>query len=280
MLRLYGGLAPYWQQLQQPLIERGLHYHYASAHSPLAAKGLAQAGNDRLLTTHQQAASLLKQLPIHRAGLDNKLTLQLQRLGLNTLGQAQALPRSALGQRLELLYEIERSTALRFPLKRLLDDLEAFLAPRQLRVLGLNLSLEYREHTPEKVHIGCSDGEYRAVSWLSLAMLRLEQLQLKAPLIAIGLKTKGQMPWAPLATQLFEPSGGKLTAGQLISRLQNKLGDHALQQVYLRDDHRPERSFYQGLPQSHYPIQQATQSLRPSLWFTLPQPLNHKPNHQ
>jgi protein ImuB len=312
MLRLYGGLAPYWQQLQQPLIERGLHYHYASAHSPLAAKVLARAGNDRLLTSHQQAAGLLKQLPIHRAGLDNKLTLQLQRLGLNTLGQAQALPRSALGQRLgqtlvthlqqldsssaptqpayqaperfrqrlELLYEIEHSTALRFPLKRLLDDLEAFLAPRQLRVLGLNLSLEYREHTPEKVHIGCSDGEYRAVSWLSLAMLRLEQLQLKAPLITIGLKTKGQIPWAPLATQLFEPSGGKLTAGQLISRLQNKLGDHAVQQVYLRDDHRPEKGFYQGLPQSHYPIQQATQSLRPSLLFTLPQPLHHKPNHQ
>ena len=83
-------------------------------------------------------------------------------------------------------------------------------------------------------------------------MLRLEQLQLQAPIIAISLKTKGQMPWAPLSAQLFEPSGGKLTAGQLISRLQNKLGDHAVQQVYLRDDHRPERSFYQGVPQSHY----------------------------
>ena len=312
MLRLYEGLAPYWQQLQQPLMERGLHYHYASAHSPLAAQVLARAGNDRLLTNQDEATGLLRQLPIHRAGLSTKLSLQLERLGLNTLGQAQALPRSALGQRLgqtlvtylqqlenssaptrpayqpperfrqrlELLYEIEHSTALRFPLKRLLSDLEAFLAPRQLRTAGLSLGLEYREHPAERVHIGCSDGEYRAESWLSLSMLRLEQLQLKAPIIAISLKTKGQMPWAPLAAQLFEPSGGKLTAGQLISRLQNKLGDHAVQQVYLRDDHRPERSFYQGVPQSHYQIQQATKFLRPSLLFTLPQALNHKPDHQ
>jgi len=111
-------------------------------------------------------------------------------------------------------------------------------------------------------------------------MLRLEQLKLQAPIIAIRLKTKGQMPWVPLSTQLFEPPGGKLTAGQLISRLQNKLGEHAVQQVYLRDDHRPERSFYQALPQSHYPKQQATSCLRPSLLFTVPQVLDHKLNYQ
>ena len=88
MLRLYEGLAPYWQQLQQPLMERGLHYHYASAHSPLAAQVLAHAGNDRLLTNQDEATGLLRQLPIHRAGLSTKLSLQLERLGLNTLGQA------------------------------------------------------------------------------------------------------------------------------------------------------------------------------------------------
>tara|TARA_B110000090_G_scaffold61432_1_gene70385 strand:- start:67 stop:1473 length:1407 start_codon:yes stop_codon:yes gene_type:complete len=312
MLRLYDGLSRYWQQLQQPLMERGLHYHYASAHSPLAAQVLARAGNDRLLEHQHEATALLGQLPIHGAGLEPKLALQLERLGLNTLGQAQALPRSALGQRLgqtlvtylqqldthsapkrpayrpaehfrqrlELLYEIEQSTALRFPLKRLLADLEAFLEPRQLRVAGLSLGLEYREGHPERLHIGCSDGEYRGDTWLALCMLRLEQLQLQAPIIAISLNTKGQMPWAPLSAQLFEPPGGKLTTGQLISRLQNKLGDHAVQQVYLRDDHRPERSFYQGPPHSHYQAQPATTALRPSLLFTLPQALGHKPNHQ
>lgn len=312
MLRLYDGLATYWQQLQQPLKERGLHYHYASAHSPLAAQVLARVGNDRLLKNQYEATQLLSQLPIHEAGLEVKLSLQLERLGLNTLGQAQALPRSALGQRLgqnlvtylqrldtpsapnrpayqppehfrqrlELLYEIEHSGALRFPLKRLLVDLEAFLAPRQLRAAGLSLGLEYREDSSERLHIGCSDGEYRAEFWLSLCMLKLEALKLQAPIIAISLNTKGQMPWVPLSAQLFEPPGGKLTAGQLISRLQSKLGDHAVQQVYLRDDHRPERSFYQGLPQSNYPQQQATRCLRPSLLFTVPKALDHKPNHQ
>jgi len=312
MLKLYAGITEYWQRIQQPLIERGLHYHYASAHSPLAAQVLACAGNDRLLNNIQQANALLTKLPIQRAGLAPKLTQQLERLGLNTLGQAQALPRSALGQRLgqelvtylqqlehiqapakanylppqrfrqglELLYEIELSTALRFPLRRLLDDLEAFLAPRQLQAAGLNLRLDYRELPAEKVFIGCSGGEYRAQVWLNLAMLRLEQLQLQAPIVAIRLSTRGQHAWAPLSDQLFEPQGGKLTADQLINRLQNKLGSHAVQQVFLRDDHRPERSFYQGHPKIHTAAPNATACLRPSLLLTIPQALHHKPNHQ
>ncbi|HIG36768.1 MAG TPA: DNA polymerase Y family protein [Oceanospirillaceae bacterium] len=312
MLKLYKGIAAYWQRLQQPLIERGLHYHYASAHSPLAAQVLARAGNDRLLNNTQEANTLLAQLPIQRVGLAAKLTQQLERLGLNTLGQSQALPRSALGQRLgqelvtylqqldhtkapaktnyqpperfrqglELLYDIELSSALRFPLRRLLDDLEAFLAPRKLQAGGLNLSLHYRELPAEKVHIGCSGGEYRAQVWLNLAMLHLEQLQLQAPIIAMRLSTSGQHSWEPLSNQLFEPQGGKLTADQLISRLQNKLGNHAVQQVFLRDDHRPERSFYQGLPKTHAAAPNATVCLRPSLLLTIPKALHHKPNHQ
>ena len=312
MLKLYEGMAAYWQRLQQPLIERGLYYHYASAHSPLAAQVLARAGNDRLLNNTQEANALLAQLPIQRAGLAPKLTQQLERLGLNTLGQAQALPRSALGQRLgqelvtylqqldhtkapaktnyqpperfrqglELLYDIELSTALRFPLRRLLDDLEAFLAPRQLQAGGLNLSLDYRELPAEKVFIGCSGGEYRAQIWLNLTMLRLEQLKLQAPIVAIRLSTSGQHAWTPLSDQLFEPQGGKLTADQLISRLQNKLGNHAVQQVFLRDDHRPERSFYQGHPKVHAVASKATTCLRPSLLLTIPQALHHKPNQQ
>ena len=310
MLKLYNGLEPYWQQLQKPLMERGLHYHYASAHTWLGAKILAHAGNDRLLKKACDATALLGQLPIQNAGLDDKLAQQLERLGLNTLSQAQALPRASLGQRLgkslvvyfqqledtsapnrqayrpperfkqrlELLYEIEHTGALRFPLKRLLTDLEVFLTPRQLRVAGLILALEYREHATQKVHIGCSDGEHRAEPWLTLFMLKLETLTLEAPIIAIQLTTKGQMPWAPLAQQLFEPTAGKLTASQLIGRLQSKLGEHAVQQVYLRDDHRPERSFYQAMPQAHSPSQQATKALRPSLLFPLPKALPNKPD--
>ena len=148
--------------MQQPLIERGLHYHYASAHSPLAAQVLARVGNDRLLKNQHEASALLSQLPIHGVGLEVKLSLQLerlgQRLGQNLLTCLQQLyatsapnrpayrPPEHFRQRLELLYEIEHSGALRFPLKRLLVDLEAFLAPRQLRVAGLSLGLEYREH--------------------------------------------------------------------------------------------------------------------------------------
>ena len=42
---------------------------------------------------------LLAQLPIEHSGLETKLIEQLQRLGIQLLGQAQQLPSKSLGKR-------------------------------------------------------------------------------------------------------------------------------------------------------------------------------------
>ncbi len=320
MRRLYKDAAHYWQSLQQPLQERQLHYFYAAAHSPLAAQVLAVAQKNQLCEDANASARLLDQLPISEAGFSPALTEQLQRLGLRLLGQVQSHSRSHLGkklgvelvqhlqqlyqdhtprfsayrpseyfsQQLPLLYEVENSPGLRFPLSRLLQDMEAFLHSRQLQVASVKLGLIYREQETTWLHIGSGAGEYLAKVWLDLIMLRLEQISLNAPVVSLHLKGRQQTARETFNQSLFEPNKhAKLSPGQLLGRLQNKLGNHCVRQLGMRDDYRPEHSAY-SLQLHHLsnnnasisqPAQAATQALRPSILLPSPQMLASKPRY-
>jgi protein ImuB len=316
MSRLYNNQEHYWQSLQKPLQARHLSYYYAAAHTPLAAQTLALAHANQFCRSLAEVEGLLNQLPITAAGLSQTLTAQLQRLGLHLLGQVRELSRPALGkklgadlvqhlqqldqdqqpkvpvyqpkeyfsQQLPLLYEVEQSPALRFPLSRLLQDMEVFLHNRQLQVARLKLGLISRQQETIWLHIGSGGGEYLAKVWLELVMLRIEQITLKAPIISLHLKGCQQTARTALTQSLFEPSQGQqLTPGQLLGRLQNRLGVHGIQQLGLRHDYRPEHSAYSSqIPISishrrnnrkHQPID----SLRPSILLPLPQMLAAKP---
>ena len=316
MQRLYDDTNRYWQHLQVPLQARHLSYHYAAAHRPLAAQILARSGSNQLCKSEQQAMQLLAQLPIEHSGLETKLIQQLQRLGIQLLGQAQQLPSNSLGKRfgqslvtylqalqqaqtpkqkayrprphfnqqLPLLYEVENSAGLRFPLLRLLQDLEQFLYGRQWQVASLQVGLNYRYQNKDWFTIGSGAPEYKAKVWLDLIMLRLEQIQLQQPVTGLHIKGRQYSPWQAETRSLFDDRNkGSLTPGQLLGRLQNKLGSHAVQQLQLHDDYRPEHaasSFpVQQISLRSTPTQLATQAPRPSILLPLPQPLNHKPRY-
>lgn len=316
MRRLYASAEVYWQTLQQPLQEQQLEYCYASAHTPLAAQVLARAGSNQLCADQAEAEKLLAQLSISQSGLNDKLIEQLQRLGIQQLGQAQTLPSKTLGKRLgqeliqhlqqlqqphtpkqqayrpvrhfnqqlPLLYEVEHSPGLRFPLLRLLQDMEQFLYARQWQVSSVHLGLDYRERDKDWLVIGSGAPEYQAKVWLDLIMLRLEQIQLVEPAISLHVKGRQYSPWQAQTRSLFDDKHStNLTSGQLLGHLKNKLGNHAVQQLQLHDDHRPEhaassvpaqqlttRSRHQAMP---------TQAPRPSILLPLPQPLSHKPRY-
>lgn len=317
MRRLYKDAAHYWHSLQQPLQERELHYFYAAAHSPLAAQVLARAQKNHLCADANDSERLLDQLPISEAGFSPALTEQLQRLGLRVLGQVQSHSRSSLGkklgtelvqhlqqlyqnhtpkvaayrpseyfsQQLPLLYEVENSPSLRFPLSRVLQDMEVFLHSRQLQVASIKLGLIYREQETTWLHIGSGAGEYLAKVWLDLIMLHLEHISLNAPVVSLHLKGRQQSARETFNQCLFEPNKhAQLSPGQLLGRLQNKLGNHCVQQLGLRDDYRPEHSAYsrqlQHLSNNTQAIQQqATQTLRPSILLPSPHMLAGKPRY-
>ncbi len=316
MRRLYKDQQTYWQTLQAPLQQRQLEYHYASAHTPLAAQLLAQAGRDRLCNNINEAKQLVGQLAIEHSGLESKLIEQLQRLGVQLIRQAQSLPSKALGKRLgqqlishlhalhtsqppqqgtyrprqhfnqqlPLLYEVEHSPSLRFPLLRLLQDLEGFLYARQWQVASLHVGLGYRDKHKDWLMIGNGSPEYQAKVWLDLIMLRLEQIQLQQPVTSLHIKGRQYSPWQAHTASLFEErKHGALTPGQLLGRLQNKLGNHAVQQLQLHDDYRPEQAASsvqaQQLNLNNQAKQMVVNAPRPSILLPLPQALPHKPRY-
>lgn len=316
MRRLYASETVYWQALQQPLEEQQLEYSYASAHTPLAAQVLARAGSNQLCTDQAHAEQLLAQLPIAHSGLNDKLVEQLQRLGIQVIKQAHTLPSKSLGKRLgqelidhlhqlqhphppkqqayrpaqhfnqqlPLLYEVEHSPGLRFPLLRLLQDMEQFLYARQWQISSVHLGLGYRQREKDWLMIGSGAPEYQAKIWLDLIMLRLEQIQLPEAAISLHLKGRQYTSWQAQTRNLFDHKHShNLTPGQLLGRLKNKLGNHAVQQLQLHQDHRPEHAT------SSIPIQQLSSrgpsqpisvaAPRPSILLPLPQALPHKPRY-
>jgi len=316
MRRLYRDMAHYWHSLQQPLQRRHLSYFYAAAHTPLTAQILALAHKNQLCQSAQEATRLLDQLPIDEAGFSPVLNEQLQRLGLRLLGQVQALSRPKLGkklgielvqhlqhlyheqpvalpayrpqeyfsQQLPLLYEVEHSPGLRFPLSRLLQAMEAFLHSRQLQVARVKLGLIYREQDATWLQIGSAAGEYQAKLWLDLIMLRLEQLELNAPVIGLHLKGHQQGSREVVNQSLFDTTPtSQLNPGQLLGRLQNKLGNHCIQHLGLCDDYRPEHSTYnqqwQHLDNRQQTQKHPTSALRPSILLPLPRMLAGKPRY-
>ncbi|GLX77907.1 nucleotidyltransferase [Thalassotalea insulae] len=306
MLALYGDLSGYWQNLQSVLQPLQLSLHYATAYSPSAAKVLARAKVDRLLTEQKKVLSILNSLSINSLALDQKVQKQLDKIGAKTIGQLLSLPKEQLSQRfdssvthylrrlvngddlpmvfyqpqghffhyLELLYEINDSNKLLFPIKSLLSLLANYLKKADLLSDRLVITLFLRNQPSKDVVINSAEAIYQASQWLSLTELTLASLQLAAPVVAISLTCKRFSSQQQQSGDFFSLAEGKYTRQRLLSLLLAKLGQSRVHSLLLTDDYRPECA------NGYAPINLVSQRkiktehftrLRPS--YLLPEPL-------
>lgn len=303
--RMYGSLDALWSTLEQALEERQLSAWPGTAHTPLAARLIARSGQGGFCSDKARILHRLSQLPITRAGLDERTCTRLQRLGLETLGQVFALPQAELARRLsretlilvqkilgtradpqtpwqpphrfrqqlDFAQDVERVQGLLFPLQRILSELEADLLWRQQDTDCLQLTLSHRHNQPTRLRIRTSGPEHRAEAFLNLIRLRFERQPLRAPVISVRLSVQRfldrQTPTGQdLLGQNDDPDEAWHT---LVSRLQARLGDKALTQIVPQPDHRPEMA-WRALPvgHRHRVLPAATGPHRP-LWL-LPEP--------
>lgn len=317
LLRLYGSLDALWQQLTQAASQRQLSISLAAGLTPRAARLLAQVDQG---ICSQDAATLtqkVSQLPLTDAELAPTTLTRLSRLGLTHLGDAFQLPAKELARRLspetlaylqtiqgtrpdpqvfwqpphrfhqqvDFIREVELAQGLLFPLQPMLSELEEDLQWRQVDTDRLQLTLHHRGRDPETLSICSSGPEHRASAFLDLVRLRLESFPLTAPVTAMALMVTRFLPRAlPSGTDLLGETPDLREAWHtLVSRLQARLGEQALQQPAPYADHRPERAWVstplqpprQGdapSPQSHLP-------LRPLWLLPAPQPLQQTPEH-
>ena len=264
-LRLFGGLARLEARLRTGLAELGFEASLAFAPTARAALWRASGGG-----------SPLEELPVEVTGLEPDALDLLHGLGIGTLGELMRLPRDgvalrfgrgllddldrALGKipeprryfvpparfaaRLELPAQVTQADGVLFAARRLLAQLEGFLAARQAGVRGFTLAMMHCGAQPTLVTVNLAAPSREAAHFIVLARERLQRIALTAPVEAIRLEAGDLEPLPGATAGLFRDARA---AGEdwtrLVERLAARLGGGAVHGLGLHADHRPERAW-------------------------------------
>ena len=271
---LFGPWPDLERRLRSELDMLGFRHRLVAAPNPHAAYVLAR-NHDGLGVDEGQLEAALGRVPIERAGLPKVAVDTLSRSGLRTLRPVFALARESLVRRfppevlahldairgrdaaplayfqppdrftarIEFEYEVESSTALLFPLRRLTGDLAAFLSSRDGGVQRFVLQFEHERHPASTLVVGLLTAERDAAVLFELARSRLDHLRLPAGTRGMSLLAEELPPFVPVARDLFDTRPQQaMDWEQLRERLRARLGDEAVQGMSVQADHRPERA--------------------------------------
>lgn len=280
MLQLYGGLSAITERIRSWLDQRCIRYQSGRGSTPEAARLLCLHARHPAPATAEAEQAALDQCPLSLLDIDEHSRHQLQRLGLQQLGQLRKLPAAELNQRfgpalltslaqltdptastalcsyqpaeqfsqlLELRFQAEQSQYLVRPLALLLKRLEHYLYQRNQSCYRLELRLLLRDQPPRVLTLQSPQAEAQACHWLTLWQLRLEALQLPAPVLAMQLTAQDYCEQAAFQQDLYAGKQGCYTTEQLLGLLQARLGAESLLRPVLAPSHLPE---YAGLQQS------------------------------
>lgn len=241
-LRLFRGLSPLLERLQESLHESGFLTAPALGPTPLAAWQLTRLplAESRACAGDEKAfRELLAGLPLEDLRLPEKLRRKLTAPGFATLGDLLALPRQSLGRRhgrdfllwlekllgerpdprrplhpperfageIEFPEPVENSAGLAFPMQRLLDDLADHLRRHQQSVAAIRWHFRPLDGDAEQLVIRRARPSHDAADWLMLTRRRLEHHRLRQPVLELTLDTERPQRRAVEATTLFrDPS--------------------------------------------------------------------------
>lgn len=272
--RLFGPWPRLERLLRDDLGALGIRHRIVAAPNAHAARMLANVHDGLAIDVHALRTAI-GQLPVGRAGLPRDIVDAFVRMGLRTLRQVLVLPRESLVRRfppslvahldrlcgdevaplnlyrppdrfearIEFEYEVESSTALLFPLRRLTADLAAFLLGRDGGVQRFSLWLEHEGRTDSEIVVGLLAPEREAAMLFELARGRIENARVPAAVRGMRLVAQDLPTFVPSARDLFETRPQQAVPWtQLRERLRARLGDEAVDGLGWRADHRPEQA--------------------------------------
>ncbi len=306
MLTLCGGLSAYWQQVQQHLSSKNLRYHYASAHTGIAAKLLALQAVNCITDRSSEIQKALHKTPVHLLELPQQHTEALIRCGIQSLNQLIQQPLAALAKRFDiqlitylgrltgelkhvhtfhlpkqrferhliLLFDIENLSLVSKPLLTLLNELEKHLKAACEVAYQLSLTLHLRDAEPECITIDALQGETQSNQWLTLCEFKLSHITLVQPISELTLRvTRTGSHDSRVSTDLFNKQNDQTSALALISVLAAKIGEGDVNHLSVYPDYRPENSNQRHRQFTPYPKTPFTADQRPSLLLQHPTPL-------
>jgi len=278
-LTLFGPWPTFERRLRDDLSQLGISHHIVVATTPLAACALAHAHDGIAAISDAACRRAVAQLPLRALTPLGDVTVDaLSSMGMTTVGQILALPRAPLARRfgpavvdyldrlggiapdpvelyqppdrfaahMEFDHEIETSTALLFPLRRLLGDLGAFLLGRDGGVLQFELVMEHDGRAATRLVVGMQEPQRDPASLFDIAKLRLQASTVAAPVRTLRVVANDLPPFVPASHDLFDAragAGGSINWAQLAGRLRARLGESNLYSLEPTADPRPERSW-------------------------------------
>ncbi len=273
------GLFGPWPRLESMLradfTDLGFRHRMAAAPTAHAAHVLTTVSDGQAVLSSDSLRNALQRVPIAKSRLPANAITALPSMGIRTLGQVLALPRDGLRRRfgaellasldrltgdlptglalyrppdtfdlrIELLHEVENQSALIFPVRRMVDDLAAYLAGRDGGVQRFLLRLEHHEGRFTDVPVGLLASERDGALLFEFARGRLEHVTLPEPVLALRLIARDLPAFVPAGRDLFdERPANALPIEQLRERLRARLGDGAAYRLGSTQDPRPERA--------------------------------------
>ncbi len=273
------GLFGPWPRLESMLradfTDLGFRHRMSAAPTAHAAHVLTTVSDGQAVLSSDTLRNALQRVPIAKSRLPASAIAALPSMGIRTLGQVLALPRDGLRRRfgaellaaldrltgdlpsglefyrppdtfdlrIELLHEVENQSALIFPVRRMVDDLAAYLAGRDGGVQRFLLRLEHREGRFTDVPVGLLAPERDGALLFEFARGRLEHATLPEPVLALRLIARDLPAFVPAGRDLFdERPANALPIEQVRERLRARLGDGAVYRLGSTQDPRPERA--------------------------------------
>jgi protein ImuB len=266
-LRHLGGRWKFLARLRAGLTRLGFEARLGEASTARAALWLARGDGGRLeaqpidvLRLEPKARRLLSALGVRtvgglmrlpREGVARRLGAELpawldQACGAAPEARAFFAPPARFEARLALPAPVRQADMLLFAARRLLAQMEGFLAARRAGVRAFGLGLLHDGSPATVLRVGLAAPGRDAEHFARLLRERLGALALRAPVEAIRLEAGDLENVAEKSGDLFDdPRHGREEWLRLVERLQARLGAAAVHGLGTQDDHRPERAFRQ-----------------------------------
>ncbi len=149
---------------------------------------------------------------------------------------------------LELQARVESAEALLFAARRLVMQLAGWLCAQHAALTAFELRLEHElasRHAPRtsSLTLAWSAPSRDAEHLLWLLREKLNQTELAAPVIGLALVATGVSEYAAPNDTLFPmPETSEASLAQLFERIGARVGEQNVLQLFVEDDHRPERA--------------------------------------
>ncbi len=278
-LTMHQGLATLINKLRVGLHTLGYRVCIGVAPTPMAAWVFAKArhhGYDVRMCRHiDTIATRVADLPVALLDWPHDSVSQLAGLGIIRFADCLALPADGFVKRFgktclfdlqrvigsrpdprlsfvppdsyrahtEFGFDINDATALLFPLKRLLTEMEGYLRGRGSGVSAYRVTLFHPSRLKTTIHIGMAKVERATDRLLSLAREHLHKTTLPDHVLAMSIEIDHTQPFQEIsASWLPDPQHQPDSWYRLIDKLSARLGADNVYQLQTVDDHRPERS--------------------------------------